>query len=456
MKKVGVGVVAILLLFTFPVIVSAQCANPCASNSDCTIDQQCNSGCCTPIPCSTSADCPFSCPFSVNAFFVTAACNTCQNGFCVDPNCACDYKPCTLGSQCTAAEGFNGVCTSGQCQCGGLGPCAASQHLCLATDSNCHDCNTGCDCSQPKPGGGSCTADTDCTDARWPKCATKTGEATTGRCCTGITGSGANQICKDTCSNTHQCQTGTGTCSCIFTTPSCTDGVDNDCDGNIDCADTADSSEVCSAGTGCASDSNPCTNDVCGSGTCTHPNNGNSCDDGNACTSADLCSGGSCAGTPIVCNDQNPCTTDSCNSLTGCVFTNNNDPCNDNNACTNPDACSQGSCVGGPVVVCNDGVGCTDDSCNSQTGCVFSPNDGNCNDQNPCTDDTCDSQQDCIFTNDDSNSCDNGLFCDGQETCSSGQCTDNPDPCLCCEQCDEGQDTCGLVDNDGDGQGASC
>ncbi|OWY63865.1 hypothetical protein B7486_50565, partial [cyanobacterium TDX16] len=48
-------------------------------------------------------------------------------------------------------------------------------------------------------------------------------------------------------------------------------------------------------------DSNPCTNDFCNMGTCENTNNSAACDDLNACTTGDTCSGGTCAGTPVSC-----------------------------------------------------------------------------------------------------------------------------------------------------------
>src|SRR5207249_4242204 len=54
----------------------------------------------------------------------------------------------------------------------------------------------------------------------------------------------------------------------------------------------------------------------------------------------------------------------------GCAHTNNTAPCNDGNACTTNDACSGGSCIGGPAPNCNHGEGCTEDGCNHATGCV--------------------------------------------------------------------------------------
>src|SRR6185436_12843582 len=51
---------------------------------------------------------------------------------------------------------------------------------------------------------------------------------------------------------------------------------------------------------------------------------GTPCDDGDACTTNDECSGGACAGgPPLDCDDLNACTDDSCSSATGCVNTSN-------------------------------------------------------------------------------------------------------------------------------------
>src|SRR5262249_36416696 len=95
---------------------------------------------------------------------------------------------------------------------------------------------------------------------------------------------------------------------------------------------------------------------------CKHVNNTAPCSDGNACTTGDTCSGGVCVGGPAPnCNDNNPCTDDSCDPATGCKHVNNTAPCNDGNACTTNDTCSGGTCVGGPAPNCNDGNPCTDD-----------------------------------------------------------------------------------------------
>ena len=72
------------------------------------------------------------------------------------------------------------------------------------------------------------------------------------------------------------------------------------------------------AGTVCTDDGNVCTNDTCdGAGSCAHPANTASCDDGLYCNGTDTCSGGACtvhAGSPCSETECNTCqeATDSC------------------------------------------------------------------------------------------------------------------------------------------------
>jgi hypothetical protein len=196
---------------------------------------------------------------------------------------------------------------------------------------------------------------------------------------------------------------------------------------------------------GSCDDDNPCTDDTCDpdSRKCVHVDNTAACDDGNACTTNDTCSAGKCVGgAPPSCDDANPCTTDTCDSVKGCVHADNTDPCNDNNACTTNDTCSGGTC-NGATVNCDDSNVCTTDTCNTNTGCVHTPltatscDDGNactvndtcsagtcvagtkknCNDSNPCTTDSCDTNTGCVHTNDNSMCCSNGY------QCSNGKCS---------------------------------
>jgi cysteine-rich repeat protein len=147
---------------------------------------------------------------------------------------------------------------------------------------------------------------------------------------------------------------------------------------------------VLDAGEEC-DDHNTANGDCC-SALCHFEATGSTCNDGNACTTGDSCSAGTCSGgTAVVCNDSNACTADTCSPATGCVYDPaplNGTSCSDGNACTLADTCNAGTCAGGGTVVCNDSNGCTLDTCNPASGCVFNPAplDGTtCNDSQICT-----------------------------------------------------------------------
>ena len=119
------------------------------------------------------------------------------------------------------------------------------------------------------------------------------------------------------------------------------------------------------AGSPCANPNpNPCISTACnGAGTCLATPNMALCNDGNACTTADVCTAGACVGGPALgCNDGNVCTDDSCDPAVGCVHTPNSAPCNDGNPCTSADACAGGACVGTPIPGCT----CTPTTCAAQ------------------------------------------------------------------------------------------
>ena len=169
---------------------------------------------------------------------------------------------------------------------------------------------------------------------------------------------------------------------CQKTTPpdEICDGLDNDCDGNVD-------------DKGC-DDANLCTKDACELGTdgkyacATSADKENeNCDDGSACSTNDACSNGKCVGTAVDCDDQNVCTDDSCDPKSGCVNGNNTASCDDGDVCTEGDACADAKCAGGKAKVCDDGNACTKDSCDKDKGCVTANDDaGACDDSDPCTD----------------------------------------------------------------------
>ena len=206
-------------------------------------------------------------------------------------------------------------------------------------------------------------------------------------------------------------------------------------------------------------DGNVCTADSCdpGTGACIHdpiPHNGNPCDDGDACTTADTCAGGACAGGAAPeCDDGNICTDDSCNPASGCINANNTAPCDDGNACTTADTCAGGSCAGGAPPDCDDGNICTDDSCDPASGCINANNSAPCDDSNACTtadtcaggacaggsapncddgdvctDDSCNPASGCVNANNTA-PCDDGALCTVNDTCDSGSCSGSPVNC---------------------------
>jgi hypothetical protein len=97
---------------------------------------------------------------------------------------------------------------------------------------------------------------------------------------------------------------------------------------------------------------------------CTVTYHTNGCDDGDACTTADACSGGACVGgAPPTCDDQNPCTDDSCVSPGGCVA-----PVSAAGA-----SCPGGVCDGSTCVACLSGQV---EHCNPQCGAFDTGTDG--------------------------------------------------------------------------------
>ena len=154
------------------------------------------------------------------------------------------------------------------------------------------------------------------------------------------------------------------------------------------------------------------------------------CDDGIYCNGLEYCvpdpvncptSTGKCMrAVAIDCDDPIDCTVDACNE--------------DTDSCDNipTDA------------LCDDSVGCTVDACDQLgapgTGCSNTPVDAACDDANVCTDDSCDATLDCLNVAN-SDPCDDGLYCNGTDTCSATVCSlHTGDPCDDANVCSD--DTC--------------
>lgn len=113
-------------------------------------------------------------------------------------------------------------------------------------------------------------------------------------------------------------------------------------------------------------------------GECDCPNGDSDCDNNNLCDGIETCtpSRQACiAGTPLVCSTSDQCLDPFCDPATGCQVQPKPEgtPCNDGDACSVDDQCTGGVC-GGSVKGCDDGNPCTDDTCDSQTGgCANTP-----------------------------------------------------------------------------------
>ena len=80
-----------------------------------------------------------------------------------------------------------------------------------------------------------------------------------------------------------------------------------------------------------------------------------------------------------------------------------------------------------------------------------------CDDLTACTDDSCDETHHCQHTNNIA-ACDDGLFCNGADSCAGGYCAHAGNPCPGDQRCDEATDTCVecLVDGDCASDGNVC
>jgi YVTN family beta-propeller protein/cysteine-rich repeat protein len=233
-------------------------------------------------------------------------------------------------------------------------------------------------------------------------------------------------------------------------------------DGSACTRDECDGAGLCThpnepAGTACPSDGNVCTDDVCdGAGACTHPPNAASCDDGLFCNGADTCSGGACTdhrGDP--CAGGGECA-DACNEAADDCIAAAATPCtSDGNVCTDDVCDGAGACIH-PVntAPCDDGLFCNGADTCSGGACTDHAGDP-CAGGGACAD-ACNEAADSCFEPD-GTPCSDGLYCNGADTCAGGACADHGgDPCPgpdgdgnCAESCDEALDSCTAPDPDG-------
>lgn len=406
--------------------------------------------------------------------------NPCTDAVC-DPNGGCIHVPndnnnCDDGLFCNGvAQCVGGVCVPGSpCPSDGIDctddSCDEVNDVCVYTPNDAH-CNDGLFCNGDEichpmtgcqPGTPPCNSPLKCDEAgdRCVECLTD------GQCDDGIF-----------CNGMETCDTGPGICR-PGTDPCPPDGID--C--TVDSCDEANDACVYAPNDSLCEDFNACTDDHCdpGQGGCVFtPDDSNHCTDGDLCTN-DTCVGGTCVSTPVDCSGLNDdCNVGVCNPMTGMCEpqpANEGGPCDDGLYCTVGEVCTGGVCGSGAMRDCSDGVICTNDSCDEDNNvCVHLPVDAKCNDglfcngietcdpvldcrpgtppcgdAIPCTIDECveDMGGACIYTPDDS-VCDDGFFCNGAETCDVFVgCLPGSDPCppdgvdCTIDGCDESADVC--------------
>jgi hypothetical protein len=114
------------------------------------------------------------------------------------------------------------------------------------------------------------------------------------------------------------------------------------------------------------------------------------------------------------------------------------DVCVHQSLCADDEECCAGECV---PAECDDDVDCTDDSCGAD-GCEHTPRDDECPGSNECQTAVCDIELGCLLENQDG-TCDDGTFCNGQDSCMGGQCSVHAGPpCAGQSQCDEQMNSC--------------
>ena len=396
--------------------------------------------------------------------------DACAGSSCTNVNAA--GAPCDDGDACTKPD----VCKEGSCVAGDKAGCddnnPCTTDACDAQSGECN--NTKAADGQACDDGDVCTEKDGCADGACAGAALNCDDdnvCTKDSCdlqsgCTAVNDD--SLICDDNdkCTDKDGCKAGVCTGSAVScddgnscTADSC--GVDSGCANEALTGDVCDDGALCTQGDACekgvcapgkdadCNDDNPCTKDACDdkTGQCVNTAAEGPCDDGNACTEADACKAGACAGTKVDCNDDNPCTDDACDDKAGCANTHNSAPCDDNDKCTDQDVCAKAACAGTPLAadVCDDANPCTKDSCNPKTGCEHTNDDGlKCDDGDQCTDgDTCaagkcDPGASVCQCKVNADCKDDGNLCNGTSVCKANKCEVDPATIV---KCDGSKDT---------------
>ncbi len=339
---------------TCPVDSSKSDGTLCLDSLFCNGQETCQAGTCqagTAVSCSDSVSCTVD---SCNE--TSDSCNhAINNNLCLDGLFCNGQETCNALLGCQAGTSPN---CNDEISCS-IDTCAEGADLtdnvgnCLNNMANC-PCNIDLDCDDSN----SCTDDV-CT-------AQKTCQNTANN----------SRTCTDGfyCTINERCSSG----SCISDNRDVNDGISCTTDS---CDEATDSIEHI-ADNGYCNDENICTNDVCNVLTgCQNTFNTLSCNDNLYCTVNDACSLGICSGSSRDCSSlSSQCDLGQCSEAADTCFANpvpkNGNSCTDTISCTENDVCSSGTCSGTPNSglcqsweSCVIGTGCSQTSCSGCSNC---------------------------------------------------------------------------------------
>ena len=298
----------------------------CVNGSDCNGGVNCyfETSCCK-FNCQfvgQGADC-----FDGNSCTLTDHCD--QVGRCVGIFVA-DGTPCSDGVFCNGTD----TCAAGECDSHGGDPCSAATD-CLTT------CNEDADACLSTP-------NVPCGDD--------------GNACT-------DDVCNNVGTCTHPPLPIATICRPLATVcdlPEICDGSGAPCPGDTFVPNGTVCGDACTAGGTCQA--GQCTGGV-----------PVLCEDNDVCNGVATCDSllGCLAGTPLDCVDGDSCTSDPCDPVAGCLPHEglpDGTPCQDGDRCTSIDLCENNVCVGGPTFLARKKAKVVNDAVINRDIAAFDPN----------------------------------------------------------------------------------